>query len=61
MKADLAGALEQLNKSWKTFEHKNKPMTKEQVRKYLIYGLNRGYRHTGQLTDEEIDSIISKG
>lgn len=25
MNADLAGALEQLEKSWKAFEHKGKP------------------------------------
>lgn len=58
MKADLTGALEQLDKSYKTFEHKGKPMTKEQVRKVLIYGIKKGYRHTGQLTDEEVDKIL---
>ena len=60
MQANLVGALEQLDKSWKAFEHKGKPMTKEQVRKCLVYGIQKGYEHTGQLTDEEIDAIIEK-
>lgn len=59
MNADLVGALEQLNKSWKAFEHKGKPMTKEQVRKALVYGIKKGYKHTGELTDEDIDSALA--
>ncbi len=58
MKADIVGALEQLDKSWKAFEHKGKPLTKEQVRKVLVYGIQKGYKDTGQLTDEEVDNII---
>ena len=59
MEADIVGALEQLDRSWKAFEHKGKPMTKEQVRKVLVYGIGKGYKHTGQLTDEEVDAVIS--
>jgi hypothetical protein len=59
MRADIVGALEQLDKSWKAFEHRGKPMTKEQVRKVLVYGIKKGYKHTGELTDEEVDSIIN--
>lgn len=58
MKADLVGALEQLEKSWKAFEHKGKPMTKEQVRKALVYGIKKGYKHTGELTDEDVDNAL---
>ena len=58
MDADLVGALAQINKSWKAFEHKGKPMTKEQVRKALVYGIKKGYTHTGQLTDEDVDIAI---
>lgn len=58
MNADLAGALEQLEISWKAFEHKGKPMTKEQVRKALVYGLQKGYKHTGELTDSDVDTAI---
>lgn len=59
MEADLVGALEQLDKSYKAFEHKGKPMTKEQVRQVLVYGIRKGYTHTGQLTDEEVDSVLT--
>mgnify|MGYP006921472211 CR=1 FL=1 len=58
MNADLAGALEQLEMSWKAFEHNGKPMTKEQVRKALVYGLQKGYKHTGELTDADVDTAI---
>lgn len=58
MNADLAGALEQLETSCKAFEHKGKPMTKEQVRKVLVYGLQKGYKHTGELTDSDVDAAI---
>jgi lipoate-protein ligase A len=59
MNADLVGALKQLEKSWKAFEHKGKPMTKEQVRKALVYGIKKGYKHTGELTDEDVDSALA--
>ena len=58
MIADLAGALEQLDKSWKVFEHNGKPMTKEEVRKALVYGIKKGYDNTGQLTDEDVDNAL---
>lgn len=59
MNADIKGALTQLNKSWKAFTHKGKPMTKLQVKKVLEYGLKQGYDHTGQLTDNEVDQILN--
>lgn len=58
MNADLVGALTQLDTSWKAFEHKGKPMTKEQVKKALVYGIQKGYTSTGQLTDEDVDTAI---
>lgn len=60
MNADLVGALQQINKSWKAFEHKGEKMTKEEVRKALVYGIKKGYEHTGQLTDEDIDIALGK-
>ena len=60
MNADIKGALERLNKSYKAFTHKGKRMTKKQVRTVLEYGIKKGYVHTGQLTDEEVDEIINK-
>lgn len=59
MKADIKGALEQINKSYKAFEHRGKPMTKEQVKKVLEYGLSKGYKNTGEFTDEEVDKLIN--
>lgn len=59
MKADILGALKQIKNSWRAFEHRGKPMTKEQVKKVLIYGLKKGYKTTDQFTDEEVDKLIN--
>lgn len=60
MHADLAGALKQLNTSWAAFEHKGKRMSKNQVRKVLTYGLSKGYKTTAELTDEEVDKVLTE-
>lgn len=58
MHADLQGALNQLNKSYRAFEHKGKRLTKIQVKMILEYGIKKGYKTTAELTDEEVDSLI---
>lgn len=58
MHADLIGALEQLNKSYKAFEHRGQKMSKDQVRKVLKYGIEKGYKTTAELTDEEVDKVL---
>lgn len=58
MHADLKGALQQIDRSYKAFEHKGKSMTKEQVKKVLEYGIKKGYKTTKELTDEEVDLIL---
>jgi hypothetical protein len=58
MNADIKGCLNQLDRSWKAFTHRGKPMTKEQVKTVLHYALGKGYEHTGQLSDEEVDLVI---
>lgn len=58
MNADCKGALAQLNKSYKAFIHKGKPMTKEQVKAVLEYAIKKGYKHTGLLSEDEVDSIL---
>jgi len=58
MDADIKGALEQLNKSYKAFEHRGKRMSKLHVKTILEFGLKKGYTNTGQLTDEEVDNIL---
>lgn len=60
MIADLAGTLEQIETSWRAFEHNGKPMTKIEVRKCLIYGLKKGYANTGQLTDEDVETALKQ-
>lgn len=59
MNADIQGALSQLKTSYKAFEHKGKRMTKYQVKRVLEYGISKGYTNTGQLTDDEVDKIIT--
>lgn len=58
MDADIEGAYENLEKSWRVFEHRGKPMTKNQVRQVLLHGIKKGYESTSEFTDEEIDQII---
>lgn len=58
MKADIKGALEQLNKSYRAFVHNDKPMTKKQVKAVLEYGLVKGYIHTGEFSSIEVDRIL---
>lgn len=60
MNADCKGALAQLNKSWKAFEHKGKKMSKAEVKVVLEYAVGKGYEHTGMLSDEEVDSILNQ-
>jgi hypothetical protein len=59
MHADLFGSLEQINDCWRAFEHKGKPMTKDQVRKVLTYGIKKGYKTTKELTDDEVDAVLN--
>lgn len=58
MNADCRGALAQLNKSYKAFEHKGKKMSKAEVKAVLKYAVNKGFEHTGMLSDEEVDNIL---
>ena len=59
MNADIKGALNQINRSWRAFEHRGQPMTKAEVKKVLEYGLAKGYKTTDQFTDEEVDKILT--
>ena len=60
MNADIKGALAQLNTSYKTFEHKGKKMSKAEVKAVLQYAIEKGYEHTGMLSDDEVDGILEK-
>lgn len=59
MNADIKGALAQINKSYRAFEHKGFSMTKQEVKAVLEYGLEKGYTNTGQFSDEEIDEVLT--
>lgn len=59
MHADIQGALNQINTSWKAFEHRGMKMSKDQVKKVLEYGLKKGYKSTSQLSDEEVDNVLA--
>ena len=59
MHADLKGALAQINKSYRAFEHRGKKMTKEQVKKVLEYGIAKGYTSTESFNDSQVDAILS--
>ena len=58
MNSSIKGALAQIKTSWRAFSHKDKPMTKKQVKAVLEYALKKGYEHTGQLSEEEIDNVL---
>lgn len=60
MHADLQGALNQINRSYKAFENNGKPMTKAEVEKVLKAGLKRGYKSTEDFKDGEVDQILNE-
>lgn len=59
MHADLKGALRAINTSWEAFEHNGRPMTKEQVKKVLEYGISKGYETTKDFNENEIDEFLT--
>jgi uncharacterized tellurite resistance protein B-like protein len=60
MDADIQGALNQIDRSWKCFEHNGLPMTKTQVKAVLEYGKQAGYETVSQITDTEVDMILNQ-
>lgn len=60
MNASINGCLEQVDRSWKAFTHRGKPMSKTQVKAVLMYAKQAGYETTAELKDEEVDEIIDK-
>ncbi len=59
MDADIKGCYEQINKSWKAFEHNGKKMTKIQVVKVLEYGLAFGHKSVSEIPDRVVNSIVN--
>jgi AAA+ superfamily predicted ATPase len=60
MNADCKGALMQINKSYKCFVHKGKTMSKAEVKAVLKYAIEKGYEHTGMLSNEEVENVLKK-
>lgn len=58
MHADIQGALDSINTSYRFFEHRGKEMTKEQLQKVLEYALEMGYKSTAEISDKEVDELI---
>ncbi len=63
MHADIKGALEFINSKPffnLQFEHKGMMLSNIQTIKVLEYGLNKGYKTTDELSDDEVDDVLSQ-
>lgn len=60
MNANVNWALAQINISWKWFTHRGERMTKQQVIACLEYAKEKGYKHTGELSLNEVDEVINR-
>lgn len=60
MNADCKGALEQINTSWRFFEHKGQPMTKEHVKAVLEHAVKAGYKTVFDIPESDIDEILKQ-
>lgn len=58
MNADVKGCLNQIDRSWKAFEHNGKPMTKAQVVAVLTYADSKGIKTTNEIPDSDIDFVL---
>ena len=59
MYADIEGALWQINKYYRMFEHNGKSLSKTQVKTILEHGLKKGYETTADFKEDEVDKILS--
>lgn len=58
MQADIKGAYEQLNTSWRSFRHRDKSLTRLEVKMILEYAIRKDYKTTLELSDEEVDELL---
>lgn len=58
MNFNLKGALKNINKLHNVIEHNGKFLSKELLKKILIYGINKGYENAKDFKEFEIDKII---
>ena len=60
MNANLRGTLYNLGKAVGIIKHNGKSLTRKQLKALCEYGIRKGYEHTGQFSDEEVDAIIAQ-
>jgi len=60
MHADLKGSLDHINKSYKTFVHNGKSLTKNQVIFILVAGIAKGYKTTADFKENEVDELLKQ-
>lgn len=60
MHADIQGALQKIDRTWRLFVHKGRRMSRLEVETVLKYALEKGYKTTAELTDEEVDEVLNK-
>lgn len=58
MKADIKGCLANINKSYRIFTWEGKPMSKDEVKAVLEYGLACGYECHDDIPGIETSKII---
>jgi len=58
MQVNILGAILEIDRFWKLFHLKNKPLTKEQVIRVLNYGKNKGFIYVHEIPENDIDMIL---
>lgn len=60
MHADVIGAFtEMINGGHVPFQHKGKNMSRDQIIAVLGYAIFKGYEKTNELSDDEVDRVIT--
>ncbi|EJL66293.1 hypothetical protein [Flavobacterium sp. CF136] len=60
MDADIQGCLNQIDRSYKAFQHNGKSLTKLEVQAVLEYGKAQGYKSVSEIKDSDVDDILNK-
>lgn len=60
MNADIKGCLNQIDRSWKCFEHNGLPMTKAQVIAVLTYEDSKGIETVNEIPDSDIELVLNQ-
>lgn len=60
MNAHIRNCLKDLDNVWRSFEHNDQPLSKEEVKAALLYGLKKGYETIYEITDEDFDLAMKE-